>query len=95
MAKPTIPEFLKVNDDQSITVTLSRPFDVNGAKLSSLTLREPRLSDQLAMQNHSDKSAEQEVFMVSSLAEVAASDLARLPLKDYRRLSMGLALFIV
>jgi hypothetical protein len=86
------PAFIKEGPDGSLTVTLVRGFDVAGAKVSSLKLREPSLDDQLTSQKIGS-NAEAEVALIANLAEVAPDDLRLLKMRDFVRLQAALSFF--
>jgi len=76
-------------------VALTRPFDLAGAPVSVIRMREPTVADQLAADAVKGSEAAKEIAFFANLAEVAPDDLKRLPLKDYRRLQVAFAGFIV
>ena len=86
------PHYLKEGADGSITVTLARGFEVAGAKVTSLKLREPSLDDQLISQKVGD-NAEAEVALIANLAEIAPDDLRSIKMRDFIRLQAALAFF--
>jgi hypothetical protein len=88
------PEHIKVNDDGSVTVTLSRPIDINGAKLSYLTMREPTVGDQLVSSAVRGTVEEKEITLFSNLCTVAPSDIHKLPMRDYMRLQAAFGNFL-
>lgn len=79
-------EWLKENDDGSMTVTLSRPLEVNGAKLHELTMREPDVDDQIAADEARGSEAVKEVQLFANLCTIPPADIRRLKVRDYRRL---------
>jgi pectin methylesterase-like acyl-CoA thioesterase len=87
-------KFMKVNDDGSVTITLSRPLEVNGAKLSQLVMREPLVRDQLAASKARGDEAEKEVTFFANLCEVDPASIQNLPVRDYKRLSAAYENFI-
>jgi hypothetical protein len=88
------PDWLKPGDDGSMIVTLSKPFEVNGAKLSYLTMREPSVDDQIISGDVRGSEAVKEVHLFSNLCTVAPADLRKLPVRDYLRLQAAFANFI-
>jgi len=86
------PDYITEGDGYA-DVTLSRPFEVHGTKLTSLRMREPTVGDQLAADGKGS-DASREIGMLANLVEVAPDDIKRLPLKDYKRLQTALLLFI-
>jgi hypothetical protein len=83
------PEYIKEGSDNSLTVTLTRGFQVAGAKVTSVKLREPSLEDQLTSQKNSN-SAEAEVALIANLAEIAPDDLRGIMMRDFIRLQEAL-----
>lgn len=41
-----LPEYLKINDDGCVDITLSRPASIGGTKVAVLRMREPTVGDQ-------------------------------------------------
>lgn len=87
-----LPAYIAEGADGSLTVTLVRGLEISGAKVTSLTLREPSLDDQLVSQKVGD-NAEAEVALIANLAEVAPSDLRGLKMRDFLRLQEALGFF--
>lgn len=79
-------QWMKENDDGSVTVTLSRPLEVNGAKLATLTMREPLVRDHVAARKSKGDAEDQEISLFANLCEVAQDDIQGLRAKDYARL---------
>ncbi|CAG2144369.1 hypothetical protein LMG31506_02991 [Cupriavidus yeoncheonensis] len=75
-------------------VTLSRPLDVNGAKLSTIRLREPTVRDQLAASKVSSDDAEQEIALAANLSDIAPDDIKGLTSRDYTRVRQALLGFL-
>jgi len=86
--------WLKFYDDGTVDITLSRELEVNGAKLSVLTMREPTVSDQLAASEVKGSEAVKEISFFANLCTIAPTDLQRLPVRDYARLQAAFAAFI-
>ena len=86
-----LPEFLAEGEDGSLIVTLARGIDVDGAKRTSLTLREPAVSDMLAADKAAKgQSAMSEVTLLANLAEVAPENIQSAKMRDYGRLQAAL-----
>ena len=88
-------DWLKENDNGSVTVTLSRGIDIDGATVKAITLREPTVADQIAAQEVKGSAAAQEVALIANLAQLTPDDIKRLSLRDYGRLQSGLVGFTV
>jgi hypothetical protein len=78
----------------STAITLEYPFEFEGQKISSLSLRRPTVGDNLAVQKATTTDAEREIRLLTNLAEVASEALHRMDLKDYGKLQTTLASFL-
>jgi hypothetical protein len=81
-----LPIWLSINTDSAV-ITLSRPSEVNGIKVDTLTLRAPlvrevRAADRVA----GDDDELRELQLFAGLAEAGLKDLEGLKVVDYRRL---------
>lgn len=86
-------QHIKENDDGSITVTLRKGLDVDGASVKSLTMREPTVADQIAAQEAKGGPAAQEVALVANLSQMTPDDIRKLTLHDYGRVQDALVVF--
>jgi hypothetical protein len=77
----------------AVEIQLSRPLDIDGAKVSTLTMREPLVDDQLSVQG-TGTDAEQELALMANLCMLKPTDLRRLPIRDYMRLKAAFVGFI-
>lgn len=77
-----------------VDITLSRPLEIGGTKVSTVRMREPTVDDQLAADRAKGTDAEKEIAMMANLAEISPDDIKRMPLKDYKRLQLGFMGFI-
>lgn len=88
MAKP-LPKYLELTAE-SVTITLTKPVELNGVKQDKLTLRAPTVRDIRNSTKTSDGDDEQrELNLFASLAEVHVKDLEGLAYKDYNRVAAG------
>ena len=88
MSKPA-PKYLKLTAE-NVTITLTKPTELNGIKVDTITLRAPTVRDMRISSQTSDGDDEQrELNLFASLAEVGIKDLEGLALKDYGRLQAG------
>ena len=88
MSKP-VPKYLKLTAE-NVTVTLTKPTEMNGIKVDTITLRAPTVRDMRMSSQTSDGDDEQrELNLFASLAEVSVKDLEGLTYKDYNRISTG------
>lgn len=87
------PEFLQINDD-NIVITLKKGVEIDGAQVKALTMREPTVEDNLAMDAYKGTDAEKELFTFGNLCGVAPDDLRKLTLRDYGRVQAAFTNFI-
>lgn len=88
-----LPEYLKFNDDGSADITLSRPADIGGTKVSVLRMREPTVGDQEIAFQISGSDAAKEITMFANLCGVAPDDVRKFPLRDYGRMQKAYSVF--
>lgn len=88
------PAWMKVNDEGAVDVTLSRELNLGGAKTTVIRMREPLVSDQLAADKKSGSDAEKEIAILANLCMLTPTDIAGLPLRDYKRLQTAYMSFI-
>ncbi|MCT6819476.1 MAG: phage tail assembly protein [Bombella apis] len=99
MSERTVPDYLTLNDDYSVTVKLSRPYDENGVKKESITLREPTAREQRQFSPASDKVSPAQLGaleekMLASLADgVTPEFLGNLAMRDYGRVQTAFSFF--
>ncbi len=74
-------------------IKLDHPIDFEGAKLSEITLRRPKVSDVTAARKGHKDEAEQEVSLVAKLSGLPASAIEELDIADYKKLQEVLAGF--
>lgn len=82
------------NDSGFVDIALSRPIDIDGAKVSTLRLREPTVADQLAADEFKGGDAAKEIFTMANLCQVTPDDLKKLTLRDYKKLQEAFLGFI-
>ena len=88
MSKP-MPKYLALTAE-SVTITFTKPTELNGVKVESITLRAPTVRDIRNSTKTSDGDDEQrELNLFASLAEVGVKDLEGLAYKDYNRVANG------
>ena len=88
-----LPEYLKFNDDGSADITLSRPADIGGTKVSVLRMREPTVGDQEIAFQISGSDAAKEITMFANQCGVAPDDVRKFPLRDYGRMQKAYSVF--
>ena len=80
------PAWLSLSADR-VTVTLSKPTELNGVTVDTVSLRSPTVRDiRVAQQGAGADDEQRELNLFASLAEVSAKDLEGMALKDYTRL---------
>lgn len=73
MSKP-VPKYLKLTAE-NVTVTLTKPTEMNGIKVDTITLRAPTVRDMRMSSQTSDGDDEQrELNLFASTAEVSIKD---------------------
>ncbi|KXK67686.1 phage tail assembly protein [Pseudomonas asiatica] len=86
MTTKKTPAWLSLSADL-VTVTLSKPTELNGVTVDTVSLRSPTVRDiRVAQQGAGDDDEQRELNLFASLAEVGAKDLEGMALKDYTRL---------
>lgn len=91
--KKTAADFVATTEGFA-TITLSRPLDVAGAKVATLTMREPTVRDQRAMELMAGGAADQEVGLFANLCGLAPADFDGMPMRDYARVQAAYRGFI-
>lgn len=92
MAKQQTPDYIKLRDG-SAEITLSRPLEIEGAKVNVLTMREPTVDDQIAAEKNGTDGMADKKYM-ANLCMVTPDDIGRLPLRDFKRLQVAFGFFI-
>lgn len=75
-------------------IKLSRPIQISGANVTTLTMREPLVQDQLTIGEIAGSDARKELALFANLCGVAPGDLERLPMRDYGKLQDAYKSFI-
>lgn len=84
-----LPAWLTVTAERAV-VTLSRPSEVNGVQVDTLSLRSPTVREVRAADRASGGDDEQrELMLFAGLADAGVNDLEGLKLVDYHRLQAG------
>lgn len=87
-----IPDYLQINEG-NIVVTLHSGVTIDGAKIKTLTMREPLVQDTLAVSAISGNEAEKELGYFANLCSVAPDDLKTMTMRDYTRLQTAFGNF--
>ncbi|MBF8705099.1 MULTISPECIES: phage tail assembly protein [Pseudomonas putida group] len=86
MTTKKTPAWLSLSADR-VTVTLSKPAELNGVMVDTVSLRSPTVRDiRVAQQGAGSDDEQRELNLFASLTEVGAKDLEGMALKDYTRL---------
>ncbi|HKY46155.1 MAG TPA: phage tail assembly protein [Pyrinomonadaceae bacterium] len=85
-------DYLKEGDGY-VDITLAKPATIAGAKVSSIRMREPTVSDLEAGQKNAGNDAAREITIFANLCEVSPEDLRGLVLRNYARLQAAYQLF--
>lgn len=67
------------------TIELKHPVTIAGRETKTLSMRRPKVKDQLAADKSSGSNAEKEIRLFANLCEVEPSVIEELDLADYRR----------
>jgi hypothetical protein len=85
----SLPTWLSVTAENAV-VSLSRPSEVNGVQIDTLTLRSPTVREVRAADRAASGDDEQrELVLFAELAGAAIADLEGLKVVDYNRLQAG------
>lgn len=85
----SLPTWLSVTAENAV-VSLSRPSEINGVQIDTLTLRSPTVREVRAADRAAGGDDEQrELVLFAELAGAAISDLEGLNVVDYNRLQAG------
>ena len=93
MATKKTPDWLKEGEGFT-DITLSRPLDVAGSKVSTVRMREPLVRDQTAIKKMDTDAEEKEIALFANLCGLVPDDLDAMPMKDYSRLQTAYMAFI-
>ena len=79
--------------NDQVQILLSKPLDIDGTKVSTLTMREPTVNDQLIAAESGSTDAMQEVAIMANLCMVSTADIRKMSLRDYRKLQTAYVAF--
>lgn len=77
----------------TVTVTLSKPINVEGVEVTELTLREPTVKELLAQDKVVGETA-QMVAMVAALADIPDASMKQISARDFVKLSKAVGDFL-
>ncbi len=74
-------------------VKLEFPITISGVEVDHLTMRRPKVRDEIVLSKSKGDDADKELGYIASLCEVAPEDLHELDSSDYQKLLSQLADF--
>lgn len=77
-----------------VDIVLAKPIDIDGAKVSTLRMREPTVSDQLVADEMRGSDAAKEINTLANLCQVSPDDVKKLTLRDYKKLQTAFMGFL-
>lgn len=90
-----LSDFLKINEDGSMSITLSKPLKIAGdVSATELRMREPTVDDNLYMEALDGGEITKETKMMAHLCGLTFNDMRPMPNRDYRRLQSAYTSFI-
>lgn len=78
---------------ESVTITLSRPFAIDGNEVTEFTMRTPLVRDLIASRKAAGTTEEKNLDLIARLCGFAPADLYALPSYDYEQLCDAADLF--
>ncbi len=75
-------------------IELQYPIEVNGATVSTITLRRPTVRDRLVAEKAGGSEAEREIRLIANLGEMAPADVELLDMADYVKIQEHLTDFL-
>lgn len=78
--------WVKVNEDGSVTITLVKPVEINGAKIGYVTMREPTVDDHIVANGTRGDDLTKEAALFANLCTVSPADIRTFPMRDFMRL---------
>jgi hypothetical protein len=76
-----------------VKVNLEFPVTISGVEVQHLTMRRPKVRDEVAFTKHSGDDADKTLFLLASLCEVTIDDLLELDASDLGKLESQYAAF--
>lgn len=74
-------------------IELSKPLEIDGAKVKTIRMREPTVADQLASSAMRGDDAAKEIALIANLCEISPDDVKKLTLRDYKKLQAAFVNF--
>lgn len=75
-------------------IELTYPIEIAGAKISTISMRRPKVKDQLVSEKAGPTSAEKEVRLFCNLCEVSPEVIQELDMVDYLQLQKAYTAFL-
>ncbi len=92
-----LPSWLTENEDGSLTVSfkdMKRQPEIDGTKISSLSMREPTAGDELAVEKI-NSDGEREIQLFANLCEQSPEGIRGLTMRQYNRIADAYRFFLV
>jgi hypothetical protein len=70
----------------SATIELDFPITIAGVEVTTVTMRRPKVRDELAMQKSKASDAEKAVILIASLCELTPDEVYELDAADFAKL---------
>jgi hypothetical protein len=71
------------------TITLQTPIKIDGEMITSLTMREPTVADQLSVSRYKGNDAEKEIFLLGNLCNLVPHDFEQMTMRDYKKIQQA------
>jgi len=69
-----------------VKIELTHSIEIDGAKVSVIQLRRPKVRDMLSVEKSVDNDAEKEIQLFANLSELSPDNLLELDMADYATL---------
>lgn len=69
-----------------VKIELTHSLEIDGAKVSVIQLRRPKVRDMLSVEKSVDNDAEKEIQLFANLSELSPDNLLELDMADYAKL---------
>ena len=89
----TLPEYLTDNGDGTVDIALKGKLEIDGAKVTSLRMREPTVNDQLVAKATKGSDEIKELTGLANLCGITLDDIKRLTMRDLKRVQDGYLVF--
>jgi hypothetical protein len=76
------------------TIELQYPINIDGQKVTNISLRRPKVLDRLLSEKSTGTEAEKEVRFIANLCGMAPDQIEQLDMSDYVRVQEALANFL-